>query len=180
MSSPRPLLGALAAAALLVAGCGSSSDGSTPVPVAKAAAAPAAAPEPTGPPPTHAAYTRRADRVCREARAISARANIAVQKADQAKQAGMAADAIERFSPLYAAKVKELEALPRPAAQAKVLKSFLRVLDAQVTALASTATALRSSDQAALKQLAQFQTQTQEFADTLGKQYGFRICGRAT
>jgi hypothetical protein len=180
MPSPRPLLGALAAAALLVAGCGSSGDDAKPAAAKPATATPAAAtPQPTGPRPTRAAYTRRADKLCRAARTISEQANTAVQQAFAAKQTVAAADAIDHYGPLFGAKVKELEALPRPATQGKVLAAFMKVLDAQVTALASTSTALRSSDSAALKQLGQFEVQTKQYAETLGKQYGFTVCGRA-
>jgi hypothetical protein len=182
MPSPRPLLGVLAVAALLVAGCGSSGDDAKPAAAAAKAATPkpaAAMPAATAARPTRAAYTRSADKVCRAARRISVEANTAVQRAYAAKQSTAAADAIEHYGPLYAEKIKELQALPRPVARAKVLTAFMKVLDAQVTALTGTATAMRTADSAALKQLSEFQVQTKQYAETLGKQYGFTVCGRA-
>jgi hypothetical protein len=190
----RPLLGALAAAALLAAGCGSSSDDSKTAPAKptaakKAAAAKAAAkakadaantvqPD-AGPTPTREAYTKQADQVCREARTISAKANAAVQKAYQAKASTQAADVIDHYGPLYAKKIVQLEKLPRPVANAKVLTAFLKVLDTQALALQATSRALRTSDSATLQQLTQLNTQNAQFAETLGKNYGFKVCGRA-
>src|SRR4051794_40013451 len=88
MSHARPVLGALTAAALLAAGCGSSSGKGAAAPAAttakSVAAAPAAAVQ-TGPVPTKATFVRRADRVCTEARGVGQRANQAVQKAFAAK-----------------------------------------------------------------------------------------------
>jgi hypothetical protein len=176
----RPLLGALAATALAIAGCGGAShDTTAPKAAAKPAAATAATPAaPTGPAPTKAAYVTRADGVCRDARGISRRANAVVLKAYQAKQAATAADAIDHYVPIFAAKIAELHALRRPNGDAKVLNGLLRVMDAEVTSLSATARALRADDGAQLQQLGKLQQRAQQYADALGKQYGFKVCGR--
>jgi hypothetical protein len=178
----RPLLGALAATALAVAvaACGGAShDATTPQAAAKPAAPVAATPAaPTGPAPTKAAYVTRADSVCRDARGISRRANAVVLKAYQANQAGAAADAIDHYVPVFAAKIAELHALRRPQGDAKVLNGLLRVMDAEVTSLSATSRALRADDGAQLQQLGKLQQRAQQYADALGKQYGFKVCGR--
>jgi hypothetical protein len=182
MSHVRPVLGALAAAALLTAGCGSSGDAGKPATTtAAAAAAPAAraTAKPEGPVPTKAAYVRRADRVCREARGLSQRANAAVQQAFAAKQPAAAADAIDRYMPIFATHVQTLKDLRPPNGDKKVLTGLIKVMDSQVTALAQESKALRDQDSALLQQVGAAQQQELAFAEELGKQYGFRVCGRA-
>ena len=183
MSRTRPVFGALAAAALLAAGCGSSGNdsGSKPSAPAKPAAAAKAAPakQPSGPVPTKAAYVHRADAVCREARVISRRANTAVQKAFAANQAVKAADAIDRFSPAFAAKVTKLHALQLPKENPRLLRSLLKIMDAQVAALTAESQALRVGDSQRLQQISAGQQQAVVFAETLAKHYGFKVCGRA-
>jgi hypothetical protein len=182
MSHARPLLGALVVAALLSAGCGSSSE-DDPKPAAAAAqapapGAPAAAPAPTGPVPTKAAYVRRADRVCREARGVSQRANTLVQKAFADHKSAAAADAIDQYMPLFAGHVAELKAMRPPKGDTRVLKGLIKVMDAQVKALAEEAKALRDQDSVLLQQIGATQQQSLAFADQLGQQYGFKVCGR--
>ncbi|HEY6757953.1 MAG TPA: hypothetical protein VI318_00620 [Baekduia sp.] len=190
MSHPRALLGAvLTLAALAAAGCGSSStkDDKTPVstvtttvakPAAKAAA-PAPAPTTAGPRPTKATYVRRADEVCREARDVSRDANTVVQKAFAANDLNRAAEAIDNYTPLFAKHVDELKALRRPADSAKVLTGLMKVMDGQVQALRDEASALRQQDDATLQQISKAQQTELQFADQLGKAYGFKVCGRA-
>ncbi|HMJ34679.1 MAG TPA: hypothetical protein VK501_12250 [Baekduia sp.] len=182
----RPVLGALVAAALLLAsGCGSSGgdDGAKPAAAApKPAAAAPATPEvaaPTGPAPTKAAYVRRADRVCLEARGLSQRANEAVTKAFAAKQPTAAADAIDRYMPIFATHIETLKGLRRPKGDQKILAGLIKVMDSQVKALADESKALRDQDDALLQQIGAAQQQELSFAEELGKQYGFKVCGRA-
>jgi hypothetical protein len=183
MLHARPIVGALVAAALLTAGCGSSDD---PAP-AKAAAATAtiAAPttstpaKPAAPAPSKAEYVRRADRVCREARGLSHRANAVVAKAFAAKDDVRAADAIDQYMPLYIRNLETLKKLPQPAGDTKVLKGLLKIMDLQAQALVLQSRALRDGDQAFLQRTAAAQQQERQYAEDLGRQYGFRVCGRA-
>jgi hypothetical protein len=183
MLHARPVMGALAAAALLTAGCGSSGDTSKPTTTtttaaAAAAAAPATA-RPAGPAPTKAAYVRRADRVCLEARGVSHRANAAVQQAFAAKQPNAAADAIDRYMPIFATHVQTLKDLRQPKGDKKLLAGLIKVMDGQVRALVQESKALRDQDSVLLEQIGAAQQQELAFAEELGKQYGFRVCGRA-
>jgi hypothetical protein len=186
MSHARPVLGALVAAALLLGGCGSSGDDAAKPATAAAAAKPAtvapAAPgtdaQPTGPVPTKAAYVRRADRVCLEARGVSRRANAAVQKAFAAQQPAAAADAIDRYMPVFTTHIKALKDLRPPKGDQKVLAGLIKVMDAQVQGLAEESKALRNQDDALLQQLTAAQQQQLTFAETLAKQFGFKVCGR--
>jgi hypothetical protein len=177
MTHPRLLVGTLAASALLAAGCGSS--GSTPT----KNASPAAAKPATGsakPAPSKAVYVREADGVCRKAMRISRRANAAVSKAYAQHAVGRAADVIDQYTPQYAAQITELESLARPARDAQVLKGLLKVMDAQVTALTATSKALRTHNTGALNQIGAMQRQALQYAEALGKRYGFKVCGRAS
>jgi hypothetical protein len=190
MSHARPLLGAvLTAAAIAVAGCGSSGDdakapAAKPAPAAKSAAA-TAAPAATatattaGPRPTKAVFVRRADKVCRAARDVSHSANSIVQKAFQAGDSGRAADAIDSYTPLFAEQMQKLKTLRRPLSDGKILDGLIKVMDGQVQALRDEAVALRQQDNAALQQISQAQQQELRFAEELGKQYGFKVCGRS-
>jgi hypothetical protein len=193
MLHPRPLCGAvLATVALAAAGCGSSSDGNTAP--AKAAAttqaatpaAPTPAPAtttpatPTGPAPTQAAYIRRADRVCLLARGVSRRANEVVSKAFNAGQTARAADAITSYMPLFTQHLQELKNLPRPKGNQQVLDALLKVMDGQVQALADESVALRQQDSVSMQQISKAQQEEVQFAEDLGKQYGFAVCGRSS
>jgi hypothetical protein len=191
----RPFLGAvLTAAAIAAAGCGSSSGGdddkaaapAKTTAAAKAAPAapstPAAAPAATGPRPSKATYVRRADKVCRAAREVARSANSVVGKAFQAGDAAKAADAIDNYTPLFAAQMTKLKALRQPrhaGTDEKVLAGLIKVMDGQVQALRDEATALRQQDNLALQDITKAQQQELQFAEQLGKQYGFRVCGRA-
>jgi hypothetical protein len=183
MSHARPVLGALTAAALLAAGCGSSSGKGDAAPATAAgkpavvAPAPAAA-TPTGPVPTKATFVRRADRVCREARGLSRRANDPVTKAFAAKDPAAAADAIDRYLPIFATHVQSVKDLRRPKGDQKVLAGLLKVMDGQVKALTAESKALRDGDDMLLQQIGAAQQQELTFAEELGKQYGFKVCGR--
>jgi hypothetical protein len=179
MPHARPLLGALTAAALLTAGCGSSAKPASPAATTAAAAVPAPAAASSGPAPVKAAYVRRADRVCRQARGVSRRANDAVQKAFAAQQTVAAADAIDRYMPIFATHVQALKELPRPKADRRILTGLLKVMDTQVKALAEESKALREQDDTTLQQIAAAQRQQLAFAEELGRQYGFKVCGRA-
>jgi hypothetical protein len=193
MLHPRPFCGAvLAAAALAATGCGSSSDGNTApakaAAPAHAATTQAAAPAPStttkaapsGPAPTQAAYIRRADRVCLLARGVSRRANEVVSKAFNTGQTGRAADAITSYMPLFTQHLQELKALPRPKGNQQILDALLKVMDGQVQALADESAALRQQDSASMQQISKAQQQEVQFAEDLGKQYGFEVCGRSS
>jgi hypothetical protein len=184
----RALLGAALTAAVLVSsGCGSTTSSSSPSPAPKTtAAAPAptttqAAATPAGPVPTKAAYVRRADKVCRQAHQVSRSANAVVQKAFVANDLGRAAEAIDNYTPMFAQRIAQLKALRRPAgkADAKLLAGLMKVMDGQVQALHDEASALRQQDNATLQQISKAQQTELQFADTLGRQYGFRVCGLA-
>jgi hypothetical protein len=183
----RALLGAALTAAVLVsAGCGSTTS-SSPAPkttAAKPAPAPTttqAAATPTGPVPTKAAYVRRADKVCRQAHQVSRSANSVVQKAFAANDLNRAAEAIDNYTPMFAQRIAQLKALRRPAgkADAKLLSGLMKVMDGQIQALHDEASALRQQDNATLQQISKAQQTELQFADTLGRQYGFRVCGLA-
>jgi hypothetical protein len=186
----RPALGAvLTAAALAAAGCGSSSGGDGPSTPAKPAAAAAPAPSPTGdgiavtgPRPSKTAYVKQADKVCQAAGDVSRSANAVVRKAFQAGDTKGAADAIDNYTPLYAKQVAKLKALRQPknaGLDKKVLGGLIKVMDHQVDALRAESAALRQQDSATLQSISQSQQQSLQFAETLGKQYGFKVCGRA-
>jgi hypothetical protein len=191
----RALLGAaLTAAVLASAGCGSSSSSSTkkddnsttPAASATAAAKPVATPaaKPAATPqakPTKAAYVRRADKVCRQVHDVSTSANAVVQKAFAANDLTRAADAIDNYTPMFAQRVAQLKALPRPSGttDAKLLAGLMKVMDGQVQALRDESAALRSQDNATLQQISKAQQTELQFADTLGRQYGFKVCGLA-
>jgi hypothetical protein len=186
--SRRAHLGAACAVlALLTAGCGSSGDAggggavaAAEAPVAKTLA-PAPAAKPRGPAPSRAAYIRRADQVCLLARGVSRRANEVVQKAFGSGSASRAADAIDSYMPMFTQHLGELKALRRPRAtrDQPILDGLIKVMDGQVQALADEAKALRQQDSAAMTQIAQAQQQEVKFAEDLGRQYGFKVCGRS-
>jgi len=182
MPHARPLLAAVAAlGAIAAAGCGSSGDdhGATTAAKASAPASTSAAPA-TGSRPTRAAYVRQADAVCRAARDVSRSANTVVSKAFQSGDRAAAAEAIDNYAPLFTRRVDDLKALPRPTGDAKVLTGLIKVMDGQVKALRAESVALRQQDDAALQRIGTVQQKELEFAEVLGKHYGFKVCGRAT
>lgn len=182
MTHARLVLGALGAVALATAGCGSSGGGSAaPAPHASTAAAPAAkAAKPSGADAAaKAAYVRRADAVCRDARRIGQAANAQVSHAFAAHKPAQAATAIDRFVPAFKRQITRLEALPRPKADAAPLHTMMEVLDAQVATLQGEAQALRANDTQALQSITTSQQRAAQLAEMLGKQYGFKVCGRA-
>jgi hypothetical protein len=188
----RPHLGAALAVlvlALSAAGCGGGDDPArAPAPKAAAAAvdttaAPAAPPAPaakTTAAPSRAQYIRRADQVCLLARGVSRRANEVVSKAFNSGAPARAADAIDSYMPLFTRHLQALKDLPRPAtAKGKpVLEGLIKVMDGQVQALADESKALRQQDSAAMQEIAKAQQQEVQFAEDLGRQYGFKVCGR--
>jgi hypothetical protein len=190
MSRHRPLIGALAVAAVLVAGCGSSSDDSKPAAQVAAKPAKPAKPsntghrivpdsKPAGPRPNKATYLRRADAVCTEAKAVSAKANKVVQQAFAANQAIQAAEAIDTYGPQYLAKVQKLHELKRPAGSNQTLNNLLKIMDVQVATLVAESRALRTNDSTSLQNVTKAQQEAVSLAETLGKKYGFKVCGRA-
>jgi hypothetical protein len=182
---------AVAALSIVVAGCGGGEDGK---PVVKGEAAQVAAPAPaksatatdaTAAPAaaklSRAEYIERADKVCLLARGVSRRANEVVQKAFGSGSAAKAAEAIDDYVPLFAQHQRELKDLPRPAgADRKVLDGLIKVMDGQIQALSDESKALRRQDQDAMAQITEAQQQEVQFAEELGRQYGFRVCGRTS
>jgi hypothetical protein len=186
----RAHLGAACAVlALSIAGCGSSGDAGGVATAAKPPAAKAMAPAapptpaaaPSGPAPSRAAYIRRADQVCLLARGVSRRANEVVQKAFTAGSSTRAADAIDSYMPMFTQHLRELEAIRRPkrAADQPILDGLIKVMDGQVQALADESKALRQQDTGAMGEIAKAQQQEVRFAEDLGRQYGFKVCGRS-
>lgn len=169
--------------ALSAAGCGSSSSGDDD-PAAKAAApvATTAAPAAVKPAtvPTRAQYIRRADQVCLLARGVSRRANEVVTKAFNSGSSTRAADAIDGYMPLFNQHLKALKDLPRPESgkDQPILEGLIKVMDGQVQALVDESKALRQQDAAAMQQISKAQQQEVQFAEDLGRQYGFKVCGR--
>jgi hypothetical protein len=172
--------------ALSAAGCGSSSSGDDDPAAAKAAApvattaAPVAAEPATATAPTRAQYIRRADQVCLLARGVSRRANEVVTKAFNSGSPTRAADAIDGYMPLFNQHLKALKDLPRPEGgkDQPILAGLIKVMDGQVQALVDESKALRQQDAAAMQQISKAQQQEVQFAEDLGRQYGFKVCGR--
>jgi hypothetical protein len=187
----RPHFGAaFAVLALLIAGCGSSSDDDGGGKAAAARKPAAAAPATTTPAPddttataaapSRAEYIRRADQVCLVARGVSRRANEVVQKAFGSGSSTRAADAIDNYVPLFTQHQAKLKAIPRPAkgAHTQILDGLMKVMDGQIQALVDESKALRTQDADAMAQISEAQQQEVRFAEELGRQYGFKVCGR--
>jgi hypothetical protein len=172
---------------VVVAGCGGGSAkeeqaSKAPVATTKAAAAPApavkAAPAKAL---TRAQYIRRADKVCLVSRGVSRRANEVVSKAFKSGSSTKAAQAIENYLPLFAAHQQRLKALPRPKTSDRpILDGLIKVMDSQVQALSDESKALRQQDSAAMAQISKAQQEEVQFAEELGRQYGFKVCGRTS
>jgi hypothetical protein len=190
---------ALATLAIAVAGCGGDDASSTSkastasakasAPVKTTAAAPAPTPAAaddsgaTTASVSRSAYIEQADKVCLLARGLSRRANEVVQKAFNSGSAEKAAQAIENYLPAFMAHQRDLKALPRPESSGddrKILDGLMKVMDGQVQALADESKALRQQDQDAMAQITEAQTQEIQFAEELGRQYGFKVCGRTS
>jgi hypothetical protein len=169
---------------LAVAGCGGGGGAAKGEDVATAAAPKVAAPAKAVAPVkalTRAEYIKRADKVCLLARGVSRRANEVVQKAFNSGSAEKAAEAIDNYMPMFAAHQRELKALPRPKTKDRqVLDGLLKVMDGQIQALADESTALRQQNSDAMAQVTKAQQEEVQFAEELGRQYGFRVCGRTS
>ncbi len=183
---PRGWVGVGAAVvALAVAGCGGGDDdGASSAPVKKAApAARTQAPAQAQAPAkslSRAEYIRQADKVCLLARGVSRRANEVVQKAFSSGSAEQAAQAIDNYVPLFAEHQETLKALPRPRRDRKVLDGLIKVMDGQIQALRDESVALRQQDSDAMAQITKAQQDEVRYAEDLGHQYGFRVCGRTS
>lgn len=183
---------ALATLAIAVAGCGGdeASSGSKAASAKPSAPAQTTAAKPatdadasatTSATVSRSDYIRQADKVCLLARGLSRRANEVVQKAFNSGSAEKAAQAIENYLPAFMAHQRDLKALPRPkSGDGKILDGLLKVMDGQIQALADESKALRQQDQDAMAQITEAQTQEIQFAEELGKQYGFKVCGRTS
>lgn len=183
----RALEGAVVAlVVVVVAGCGGGGSAkeeqataaAKPAAVKPAAAAPA---KPATPAKalTRAQYITRADKVCLLSRGVSRRANEVVAKAFKSGSAEQAAQAIDNYLPVFAAHQRELKALPRPKTQDRqVLDGLIKVMDGQIQALSDESKALRQQDSAAMAQISKAQQEEVSFAEELGRQYGFKVCGR--
>jgi hypothetical protein len=90
-----------------------------------------------------------------------------------------AAEAIDNYTPLFTQHMNELKALRQPTADGAILSGLIKVMDSQVQALRDEATALRQQDDVTLQQISKAQQTELQFAEDLGKQYGFKVCGRA-
>jgi hypothetical protein len=185
MSRIRPVLGAFGAVVVLAAaGCGGSSDDDPQIkkaaqPATTTTAAQPAAKKPAGPAPSKAAYIKRADRICLQASKISAKANAAFNKAITKRQPVQAAEAIDRYTPAYEAKINQVHDLRQPAHVDKILTSLHKLLDVEVQALKAESLAIRNNDAQRIAQIGQAQSKAKEFADTLAMKYGFKVCGRS-
>lgn len=187
----RARSGVVVALVVVVAGCGGGSakkeaQASRAPVVTSAAAAPATpAPAPTTEAApakalSRASYIKRADAVCLLARGVSRRANEVVASAFKSGSAEQAAQAIDNYMPVFAAHQRELKALPRPQTDDRpILDGLIKVMDGQIQALADESSALRHQDSAAMAQITKAQRQEVGYAEELGRQYGFRVCGRA-
>jgi hypothetical protein len=191
----RAVVGAVVVvlSSISVMGCGDGGDGKTTAAApAKAPAttkAPASKVTATAPAPaaapaerlTRAEYIKRADKVCLLSRGVSRRANEVVQKAFNSGSAAKAADAIDAYMPAFTAHQRDLKAIPKPktkADDAQVLNGLIKVMDGQIQALSDESKALRQQDQQAMAQITKAQQQEVQFAEELGRQYGFKVCGR--
>jgi hypothetical protein len=182
---------ALATLAIAVAGCGGDDGAPTSDAAAQAkapaqtttaakATTPAAEPAATTGTLSRKEYIRQADKVCLLARGLSHRANEVVQKAFNSGSADKAAQAIDNYLPAFMAHQRDLKALPRPTSgDRKILDGLLKVMDGQIQALADESKALRQQDSDAMAQIGEAQKQELQFAEELGRQYGFKVCGRA-
>jgi|tagenome__1003787_1003787.scaffolds.fasta_scaffold20927169_2 hypothetical protein len=159
------ILAALALTSLLAAGCGGGDDGG-----GKAAASA----------PSKSEYVRSADRVCSQVRVLLNSANVELAKAFNEKKAGGAADALDRFTPKFSAKVEQLRKLPPPSGDEAQVAGVLRVMATQVDALKRESRALRAEDSKSLEAIGKVQQQAFKDADRLARQYGFHVCGRST
>lgn len=179
---------ALATLAIAVAGCGGDeaspgkgADAAKPaaMPAQTAAAKPAHAAA-SGTSVSRKAYIAQADRICLLSRGLSRRANEVVQKAFSSGSASKAALAIENYLPAFMSHQRDLKAIPRPqTGDRKILDGLLKVMDGQIQALADESKALRQQDSDAMAQITKAQQEELGFAEQLGRQYGFKVCGRS-
>ncbi len=81
---------------------------------------------------------------------------------------------------MFAAHQRELKALPRPQTEDRpILDGLIKVMDGQIQALADASAALRQQHSDAMAQITKAQRQEVGYAEDLGRQYGFRVCGGA-
>lgn len=179
----RAVGGAVVALVVVVAGCGGSAKEEGQATAAAKPAKPAAATpaKPAAKPLTRAQYIKRADEVCLLSRGVSRRANEVVAKAFKSGSAEQAAQAIDNYLPAFAAHQRDLKALPRPkSSDRQILDGLIKVMDGQIQALADESKALRQQDSDAMAQISKAQQEEVSFAEELGRQYGFKVCGRSS
>jgi hypothetical protein len=169
------LLMSLLVTALLAGGCGSSSsDGGSPQP-----AATSSAPAPPASTLSKSAYIRKADRVCREMRRIRRRLDSVYAHAMRAGEPAAAADALDRYAPIYGAWLQQLQALPVPKRGAGRVTLMLEILANQAATATPQSVALRTNQTHAINQIRDAHTQAVKNVAALGRAYGLKVCARA-
>jgi hypothetical protein len=170
------LLMSLFVMALLAGGCGSSSsDGGSPQP----AATPSTAASTPTPALSKSAYIRKADRVCREMRRIRRRLDGVYGNAMRSGQPGAAADALDRYAPIYGAWLQQLQALPVPKRGAGRVTLMLEILANQAATATPQSVAVRTNQTLAINQIRAAHAQAVKNVAALGRSYGLKVCARA-
>jgi hypothetical protein len=159
-------LGALAAIALLVGGCGSSSK----------------TPGSKGGSVSKASFIASADAVCHTSEAalapVLARESATLSAKPQKVAAGAAA--LDQASAIIRAGVGRLRALAEPSADAGTLAKMLGAVSNEAAALSSYASALRKHDTAAESTDASKITAYSTLYTGIAKTYGFKRCGHGS
>jgi hypothetical protein len=166
----RTTLLVLALAALIAAGCGGDDDDNGDTEAERAA------------------YIERADRICAEARVKLAENGREIAALARETQQGELApkayfresgNLIEDSAQTANEVVEELEALPRPEADADALERYLAVTREQVKYLSDQAEATTRGDQAEIAKLNAQSNQNAARAQAAASDYGFKVCGSA-
>jgi hypothetical protein len=186
----------LAAVALALGGCGSSSSStssstsaSTPASTASTSSTAASSSTTasssaasTGATTSKARYIIAADAICRSVNTAAApettQATAALKKTPPQLQ--QASAELLKAAPIGARGLASLRALPRPVEQALLLARFLRAAQVRVGAVVVLAHALAGANLARIQRLGpQVRAQTLRY-DALAHAYGFNYCGTET
>jgi hypothetical protein len=175
----------LAAAIALLAGCGSSSSGTSSSPTDSGASADA--------PPTRAEFIAKADAICAAARAKQASLRTKIGELaktargeEQSKVGGISdatrrelAEALRQVADIAGSDLPKISAIGPPEADASKLATIFGKLESVLETTRTYAAALETHEDAKAQAVAeQGNAETSESA-RLAKQYGFEVCGSA-
>jgi hypothetical protein len=155
-SRASALLGVLAGAAVLAAGCGGGGDDSGNA---------------------RAAYIKSGDSICRQAGQVGQAMGQAMQQALSQGNTAAVGDIVAQYQPAYRQQLDRLARLKPPAGDETKTKAVVAAMNLRADDIAVQARAMKNNDQVLMKEVQSVADGHKTRAKQLAQQYGFKVCG---